>query len=116
MIGQRLPAGPRPEIVGVLAPGLELLMPPETNVERRPDIWIANRLTYDNANRNTFGLRPIGRLRAGATVERAQQEVEAVAAGIRVNTRSRAARASPHGSSRCTTRRWLTKCARRFWH
>ena len=46
--------------VGVLAPGLELLMPPETNVERRPDIWIANRLTYNNANRNTFGLRPIG--------------------------------------------------------
>ena len=44
---------------------------------------IANRLTYDNANRNTFGLRPIGRLRAAATVERAQQEVEAVAARIR---------------------------------
>jgi predicted permease len=83
VIGQRLPAGPRPEIVGVLAPGLELLMPPETNVERRPDIWIANRLTYDNANRNTFGLRPIGRLREGATLERAQQEVEAVAAKVR---------------------------------
>ena len=83
VIGQRLPAGPRPEIVGVLAPGLELLMPPGTNVERRPDIWIANRLTYDNANRNTFGLRPIGRLREGATLERAQEEVEAVAAKIR---------------------------------
>jgi putative ABC transport system permease protein len=83
VIGQRLPAGPRPEIVGVLAPGLELLLPPETNVERRPDIWVANRLTYDNANRNTFGLRPIGRLRAGATAERAQQDVEAVAARIR---------------------------------
>jgi putative ABC transport system permease protein len=83
IIGQRLPAGPRPEVVGVLAPGLELLMPPETNTEQRPDIWIANRLTYNNANRNTFGLRPIGRLRAGATVERAQQEAEAVAARIR---------------------------------
>jgi putative ABC transport system permease protein len=83
IIGQRLPVGPRPEIVGVLAPRLELLMPPETNVERRPDIWIANRLSYDNANRNTFGLRPVGRLREGATLERAQQEVEAVAAKIR---------------------------------
>ena len=83
VIGQRLPAGPRPEIVGVLEPGLELLMPPETNVERRPDIWVANRLTYNNANRNTFGLRPIGRLREGATLERAQQEVEAMAAHIR---------------------------------
>jgi predicted permease len=83
VIGQRLPSGPRPEIVGVLAPGLELLLPPNTNVERRPDIWIANRLTYDNANRNTFGLRPIGRLREGATLERAQHEVEAVATKIR---------------------------------
>ena len=83
VIGQRLPAGPRPEIVGVLAPGMELLLPPQTNVERRPDIWIANRLTYDNANRNTFGLRPIGRLREGATIERAQHDVEAVAARIR---------------------------------
>jgi len=83
VIGQRSPAGPRPEIVGVLAPGLELLMPSETNVEQRPDIWIANRLTYDNANRNTFGLRPIGRLREGVTLERAQEEVEAVAAKIR---------------------------------
>src|SRR5262245_8757083 len=83
VIGQRLPGGPRPEIVGVLAPGMELLLPPQANVERRPDIWIANRLTYDNANRNTFGLRPIGRLREGATLERAQHEVEAVATKIR---------------------------------
>jgi predicted permease len=83
VIGQRLPAGPRPEIVGVVAPGMELLLPPQTNVERRPDIWIANRLTYDNANRNTFGLRPIGRLREGATLERAQHDVEAVATKIR---------------------------------
>jgi putative ABC transport system permease protein len=85
VIGQRLPAGPRPEIVGVLAPGMELLLPPQTNVERRPDIWIANRLTYDNANRNTFGLRPIGRLREGATLEDAQHDVEAVATKIRAD-------------------------------
>jgi putative ABC transport system permease protein len=83
IIGQRLPSGPRPQIVGVLAPGMELLLPPQTNVERRPDIWIANRLTYDNANRNTFGLRPIGRLREGTTLERAQHDVEAVATKIR---------------------------------
>lgn len=42
VLGQRIPSGPRPEIVGVLAPGFELLFPPGTNVEQRPDIWIAN--------------------------------------------------------------------------
>ena len=75
--------GPRSEIVGILSPGFELHFPPGTNVEQKPDIWVANRLSYNNANRNTFGLRPIGRLKAGATVERAQEEVEAVAAKIR---------------------------------
>jgi putative ABC transport system permease protein len=83
VIGQRIPTGPRPQIVGVLAPGFELLLPPETNVEQRPDILIANRLVYNNANRNTFGLRPIGRLKAGATLARAQEDVEAVAAKVR---------------------------------
>jgi putative ABC transport system permease protein len=83
VIGQRIPNGPRPEIVGVLTPGFELLFPPGSNVEQRPDIWIALRLNYNNANRNTFGLRPIGRLKPGATLARAQEEVEAVASKIR---------------------------------
>ena len=83
VIGQRIESGPRPEIVGILAPGLELLMPPEANVEQKPDVWVANRLAYNNANRNTYGLRPIGRLRAGVSLERAQQQVDAVSARIR---------------------------------
>jgi predicted permease len=82
-IGQRLQGGQRPEIVGVLAPGFELYFPPGTNVEQKPDAWIANRLNYDNANRNTFGLRAVGRLKPGVTVARAQEEVEAAAAKIR---------------------------------
>ncbi|MGH9314179.1 MAG: ABC transporter permease [Vicinamibacterales bacterium] len=83
VLGQRLPSGPRPEIVGVLSPGFELLFPPGTNVEQKPDIWIANRLSYNNANRHQFGLRPVGRLKPGAALARAQEEVEAVAAKIR---------------------------------
>ena len=83
VLGQRIPTGPRPEIVGVLAPGFELLFPPGTSVEQRPDIWIANRLNYDNANRNTFGLRPVGRLKPGVAVARAQEEADAVSARIR---------------------------------
>jgi putative ABC transport system permease protein len=82
-VGQRLPAGPRPEIVGVLAPGFELMFAPDANVERNPDIWIANRLGYNNANRNAYGLRPIGRLKPGAALARAQEEVESVAVKIR---------------------------------
>ena len=83
VLGQRIPGGPRPEIVGVLAPGFELLFPPGTNVEPRPDFWIANRLNYNNANRNTFGLRPVGRLKPGVALARAQEEADAVSARIR---------------------------------
>ena len=83
VLGQRIPGGPRPEIVGVLAPGFELLFPPGTNVEQRPDFWIANRLNYNNANRNTFGLRPVGRLKPGVALARAQEEVDAISARIR---------------------------------
>jgi putative ABC transport system permease protein len=83
VIGQRIPGGPRPEIVGVLAPGFELHFPPATNVEQRPDFWIANRLNYNNANRNTFGLRPVGRLKPGVALARAQEEADAISTRIR---------------------------------
>jgi predicted permease len=87
IIGRNLLGGaPRgSRIVGVLAPGFELLFRPEDNVEAAPDVWIANRLTYNNANRNTYSLRPIGRLRPGVTLERAQAEVESAAMQIREN-------------------------------
>ncbi len=77
--------GFNPQIVGVLAPGFELLFRPSAEVERRPDIWIAARLAYNNANRNTYFLRAIGRLKPGVTLRQAQEEVDLVSAGIRRN-------------------------------
>ena len=59
------------------------MFPPADNVEQRPDIWIANPQLYNNANRNTYGLRPIGRLKAGVSLARAQEEVEAVSVRLR---------------------------------
>ena len=85
MLGRSLDGGPgrSDRIVGVLAPGFELLFAPADNVELRPDVWFAGRPVYNNANRNTFSLRPIGRLRRGVTVERAQAAVESTASHIR---------------------------------
>jgi predicted permease len=74
-----------PQIVGVLAPGFELLFRPSAEVERRPDIWIAARLRYNNANRNAYFLRAIGRLKPGVTLQQAQEEVDLVSAEIRRN-------------------------------
>jgi predicted permease len=85
IVGKNLVAGaPRGQLVmGVLAPRFELLFAPRDNMETVPDVWIANRLTYDNTNRNLYGLRLIGRLKPGVTLARAQAEMESAAARIR---------------------------------
>jgi predicted permease len=85
VLGRNLLAGAaRGQLVaGVLAPRFELLFAPGDNMETMPDVWMANRLTYNNVNRNTYGLRLIGRLKPGITLPRAQAEVEAAAERIR---------------------------------
>ena len=71
------------QIVGVLKPGFELLFPPDSNIEPRPDVWFAGRLAYDNANRNNVQWRAIGRLKDGVTREQAQSAMDRVAADLR---------------------------------
>ncbi len=87
IIGKPLPVaaafGPPPTIVGVLAPGFELLMPPKANVEQFPSVWIAARIPYDVANRNNVQWRIIGRLKPGVAMAPAQAEVETIAQKIR---------------------------------
>jgi putative ABC transport system permease protein len=71
---------PGPIVVGVMQPGFGLYFPPSASQEAAPDLWIANRLSYDAANRKAFGLWPIGRLRDGVTLLRAQSAADVVAA------------------------------------
>ena len=87
IIGKPLPVsaafGPPPTIVGVLAPGFELLFPPQANVEQFPSVWIAARIPYDVANRNNVQWRVIGRLKPGASLLAAQAETETIVQKIR---------------------------------
>ena len=87
VIGKTLPVaaafGPPPIIVGVLAPGFELLFPPQANLEQFPSLWIAARIPYDVANRNNVQWRAIGRLKPGVSMVQAQAEAETVAQKIR---------------------------------
>ncbi len=86
-IGKPLPVaaafGPPPIIVGVLAPGFELLFPPKANLEQFPSLWLAARIPYDAANRNNVQWRAIGRLKPGVSIVQAQAEVETVVQKIR---------------------------------
>jgi putative ABC transport system permease protein len=87
VIGQRLSSGAEggPEIVGVLAPGFELSFPPKADVEQSPDVWIATRLSYDAGQRKTLMYRVIGRLKDGVSLQKAQSELDGVAAELRRN-------------------------------
>jgi putative ABC transport system permease protein len=75
----------RPQIVGVLAPGFQLYFPSSANVEPVPEVWLANRLDYNNANRNGVSMQVIGRLKDGVSLERAQAAADNVAAETRKN-------------------------------
>jgi putative ABC transport system permease protein len=76
----RASGGQSPIVVGVLAPNFRLYFPPEANEEAAPDIWIANRLDYDAAERNNFAIRAIGKLKPGVTLEQGQEAADRVAA------------------------------------
>src|SRR6185437_3298145 len=84
-LGQTLKTagGPGFVIVGVLAPRFHLYFPPSANVEAAPDVWIANRLAYDAANRKAFSIHPVGRLKPAASLTMAQAAADAVATQTR---------------------------------
>jgi putative ABC transport system permease protein len=75
--------GGRARIVGVLAPGFELLLPPRVRVESAPEMWTAARINIDTANRNNVVFRVIGRLKPGVGAEQAQLQADRIAADLR---------------------------------
>ena len=87
VLGQSLNKGKpfSPRIVGVLAPHFQIYFPPSADLEAAPDIWVANRLGYDAAQRNSVSMHVIGRLKPGITIGRAQAAADQVAAQARKN-------------------------------
>ena len=87
VIGQSLNQGKpfSPRIVGVLAPHFQLYFPPSAEIEAAPEVWIANRLGYDAAQRYSVSMHVIGRLKPGVTIKRAQAASDQVAAEERKN-------------------------------
>ncbi len=73
----------RADIVGVLAPGFELLFPPGSNVDPRPDIVVANRVNFETGSRNNVFIRAIAKLKPGVTFDQAQAELDRLSADLR---------------------------------
>jgi hypothetical protein len=66
-----------------MAPNFELLFPPGTNVDPRPDILIASRVNYETGSRNNVSLRVIARVKPGVSFEQAQSELDRLSAELR---------------------------------
>lgn len=91
VIGQtvQLNGGPS-EIVGVLPPDFELLMPPTAALAADADVWLSARIDFVNAPANNVFLRPIGRLADGWTRGALQAEVDRIAADQAANNQVKA--------------------------
>jgi len=84
IVGSSVDFGGQPgQIVGVLARGFEVLFPPNTHVDPHPDMIAAFRVNYETASRLNVFMRLVGRLKPGATLEAARQDVERTAADLR---------------------------------
>jgi predicted permease len=84
VVGRIIPFGNgRAQIVGITAPGFQLLMPPRTGIDPQVDMLTALRLNFDTAARNAGALRVIARMKDGVTLEQARVDAEAIAATMR---------------------------------
>ena len=76
--------GGQVQVVGVLAPGVELHFPPKSGLERRPDVWLAARINFAaDVNRNNVGWYVIGRMKPNTSLAAANQQVERLSADLR---------------------------------
>ena len=84
VVGRVIPfGGGRAQIVGIIAPGFQLLFPPRTGIDPAVDIYTALRLNFETAARNTGALRVVARLKSGVTIEEAQADADGLASGMR---------------------------------
>jgi putative ABC transport system permease protein len=79
----RVGGGPPTQVVGILAPGVELDFPPSTRLARLPDMWTAARIDFVNSPRNNVGWFAIGRMKPNVTISAASAQVERVSAKLR---------------------------------
>jgi putative ABC transport system permease protein len=71
------------QVVGVLAPGAELLWFEGSGVERRPEVYQTIRQNFAAGSRVNVFIRAVGRLRAGTTMAAAQQDVNVLVKDLR---------------------------------
>ena len=86
IVGQIVPVSGgngRAHVIGIAAPGTQLLFAPRQNVERAPDVWFASRIDFSTASRTTGAVRVVARMKPGATLPQVQAQMDALASELR---------------------------------
>jgi putative ABC transport system permease protein len=84
IVGRTIPMfGTTAQVVGILAPDVQLVFPTKSNIDPDPDIWIARRDDFASAPRSNHFLRVIARVKDGATFATAQSQMDRFAADLR---------------------------------
>ncbi|MEO8361978.1 MAG: ABC transporter permease, partial [Vicinamibacteria bacterium] len=85
VVGRAITLDGRPfEVIGVLPRDFELYVPAESFFIKRPQIWRPARIDYATLPpRNWTAWGGIGRMKAGVTLEQAQQEMSTIGAALR---------------------------------
>ena len=85
IVGKDIQIGGGPvQVVGILAPDVELLFPPRANVARQPDVWLSARFDFAaDVQRNNVCCLVIGRMKPTTTLAAASQQIERIAADLR---------------------------------
>lgn len=88
VIGQEIVSAGQhgPRIVGVLAPGFKLFLPPGARMDAAPDFWVANNIGYDTAHRNLLTVGAIARLKSGINLAQAQERIHLLTAAMLKNS------------------------------
>jgi putative ABC transport system permease protein len=68
-------------VVGVMPASFELLLPPESRVPRSLDVYFALQFDFAEASRSPSFLTTVGRLKPGASLAAAEQEITRLNAG-----------------------------------
>jgi predicted permease len=86
VVGRTLPMGNDGNtalVVGVLEPRTELLWFEGSNIERRPEVFVTLRQDFAAGSRINHFMRVIGRMRPGASLASAQEELNGVVRDLR---------------------------------
>ncbi|MFN8061773.1 MAG: ABC transporter permease [Vicinamibacterales bacterium] len=80
IVGRRILVNDRPTtVVGVMPAGFKLFMPPDANVPDDLQAWQLFNANFTKGLRGQMFLRVVGRLRPGATLDEARQEIAGIA-------------------------------------